>query len=63
MKPKQCPKCGSENIKEIVYGLPTEEFMESEEAKKYHFAGCIVMEDDPAWHCDKCGNDWGRNSE
>lgn len=53
----------SENIKEIVYGLPDPEFVKSENAKQYHFAGFIVTDDDPAWHCNTCGNELGRNSE
>ena len=60
MKPKECPKCESSDMKEIIYGLPAEDFLKSDEAKKYYCAGCIVTKDDPAWHCDKCDHEWGK---
>jgi len=64
MKSNQCPKCGSENVKEILYGLPKEEFEFSEEGKKYHFAGCTVTGNDPAWRCCniRCQNEWGKTN-
>lgn len=51
IKQKRCPKCGSKSIKEIFYGLPSPEFMESEKAKQYYFANRIETSNDPKWIC------------
>lgn len=48
IKPRQCPKCGSENIKEMLYGLPKPDF---EDGKQFYLAGCVVTDNDPKWIC------------
>ena len=49
-KPVKCPFCGSEDIKDIIYGLPSPDF----DYSKYISGGCCVMPDSPQWHCDNC---------
>ena len=49
-KPAKCPFCGSEDIKDIIYGLPSPDF----DYSKYISGGCCVMPDSPQWHCDNC---------
>ena len=49
-KPAQCPFCGSEDIKEIIYGLPSPDF----DYSKYIPGGCCRMPKSPRWHCDNC---------
>ena len=63
MKPKECPKCKSSDVKKIIFGLPSDDFAKSDEAKKYGWGGCIVGGDNPAWHCDKCGHEWGKTKD
>ena len=52
-----CPKCGSENNNEIIYGyvnmmpVVSESDDESVDDGPY-FGGCIVEEDGPTRHCD-----------
>ena len=49
-KPAKCPFCGSDDIKEIVYGMPRVDF----DYSRYISGGCVVMPDSPQWHCDNC---------
>ena len=49
-KPAKCPFCQSDDIKEIVYGLPSVDF----DYSRYIPGGCCVMPDSPKWHCDNC---------
>ena len=49
-KPAKCPFCGSDDIKEIIYGLPRVDF----DYSRYISGGCVVMPDSPKWHCDNC---------
>lgn len=47
----QCPNCHTgESLKEIRYGMPSDEFDES----KFHIGGC--MPGNATMHCTKC--DW-----
>jgi len=59
--PKKCPKCGSDSIAEILYGLPAyDEQMERDlEAGKIVLGGCCIFDDSPRWHCNKCEHEWG----
>ena len=47
-KPEKCPFCESDDIKEIVYGMPRVDF----DYSKYISGGCCVMP--YKWHCDNC---------
>ena len=49
-KPVKCPFCGSNDIKEIIYGMPRVDF----DYSRYISGGCVVMPDSPKWHCDNC---------
>ena len=49
-KPVKCPFCGSDDIKEIIYGLPSVNF----DYSRYISGSCCVMPDSPKWHCDNC---------
>jgi hypothetical protein len=59
-QPPPCPNCGSKNVVDIIYGLPTYETFLEAEAGKFHLGGCIVTGNDPQWHCNECGNEWGK---
>ena len=49
-KTAKCPFCGADDIKEIVYGMPSIDF----DYSRYISGGCVVMPDSPKWHCDNC---------
>ncbi len=56
-----CPACGSHNIARYLYGMPAmdEELKRDIENHKVICAGCCVTEDDPEYHCNVCGEDFG----
>jgi len=57
-KKKMCPKCGSNDIWRILYGL-IPNFDEKElEKNKVRLGGCIVSSDSPKWECGDCLYFW-----
>ena len=59
----KCPKCGSNNIVPIVYGMPSYELLEKEGMREVLLGGCIVNDLSPIWHCKDCQNYWGNYSD
>jgi len=59
-KKPACPKCGSNETRPIVYGLPTNWSRREAELGLVVLGGCKVWESRPLWDCSKCGNRWGR---
>jgi len=61
-RPK-CPKCGSEDVRAIQYGLPPPEVLENMVEESHRrgvvFGGCVVRQDAPTWACASCGHRWG----
>jgi YgiT-type zinc finger domain-containing protein len=56
---KQCPRCGSSNVAEILYGYPSPELMERRRDEPIVLGGCEIHPDGPAWRCLECGEEWG----
>ena len=67
MTEKTCPNCNGTNVAEIMYGLPTQKFMEELDKEKnkgkYRLGGCCISNDDPAFSCNDCGNLFGNREE
>lgn len=57
---KKCPNCGSKNIINIIYGLPTYELFKEEEQGKVKLGGCVIGLDDPEYTCKDCNHEWNR---
>jgi len=57
---KKCPKCDSESIAEILYGMPAfdEQMKRDIDSGKIVLGGCCVCDDDAKWHCNKCEYEW-----
>lgn len=53
-KPKKCPRCGSERIVEIIYGLPTSEAGEAAGRGELIIGGCMTGPGAPRWGCGAC---------
>jgi hypothetical protein len=51
--PRKCPKCGSDKIANIMYGLPNNSPSLQQEIRenKIVFGGCCITENDPSWKC------------
>ena len=62
MEKKSCPKCGSDDVATILWGLPIEdpELDKALEEKKIVLGGCVVSKNDPYWECNDCFNRWGK---
>lgn len=56
-----CPYCGSDNIAKYIYGLTIyDEELKQQEEGKIIFAGCLIKDDNPKYHCNDCGKDFGK---
>lgn len=56
---QSCPKCGSsQGVVPIVYGYPGEELMKKAQKGDVKLGGCIIGENNPNWHCNRCQTDW-----
>lgn len=58
----RCPKCGSEKIAPILYGMPAfdEEMEQKLKSQEHYLGGCCVTDSDPLYHCFGCGKDFGK---
>lgn len=58
-----CPNCGSDNVAEILWGLPsfTEELQKELAEGKVVLGGCCVSSDDPKFECNNCGQRFGKS--
>ena len=57
----KCPRCGSNNVCEILYGMPTGEAFELAEQGKLILGGCDIIMDDlpqPDYGCLDCKFEW-----
>ena len=58
MEKKKCPNCGSLNVIDIIYGLPTEEaFLLSEEGY-IKLGGCVINFPHSKYFCKNCEFEW-----
>lgn len=54
----KCFTCGSLDVAKIIYGYPTTEAFKEQEEGKIKLGGCVISEDSPQYHCNKCGESW-----
>ena len=59
----KCPKCKSENIIPIVWGYPTQELLDDDEAGRVISYGDLIPPNPPDSHCKSCGHEWMNNPE
>jgi hypothetical protein len=52
--PRACPKCGSDRVRVIVYGLAADLGMED-----VVLGGCCICPGLAEWSCGACGHAWG----
>ena len=55
---RRCPRCHSDEVLPIAYGLPSPEMVEESMAGRVKLAGCMVWPEAPDWHCVGCGHEW-----
>lgn len=58
-RPPRCPDCSSADARPIFYGEPPLDLDGSVERGEIALGGCVVGDNDPAWHCSGCGHRFG----
>ena len=53
-----CPRCSSQDVLPIVYGMPGSELVEQSIAGRVALGGCVIFPESPDWRCVQCGHDW-----
>jgi hypothetical protein len=56
--PPKCPRCHSDEVLPIAYGMPGPEMVEESAAGRVALGGCVTWPEAPDWRCVKCGHDW-----
>lgn len=56
--PQLCPQCGSERIRPILWGYPTDEAFERAERGEFVLGGCVVTPNAPNTACLDCQARW-----
>jgi hypothetical protein len=54
----RCPACGSNRVRAIVYGLPSEELMEDASRERVILGGCTIVDGRPMLACLDCERRW-----
>ena len=53
-----CPRCNSQGVIPILYGLPGPEMTQDSIAGRVKLGGCMVWPEAPDWHCARCAHEW-----
>jgi hypothetical protein len=61
---KRCPRCGSDDVLPIVYGLPSRQMFEDARDGRIILGGeasasAVFIGQSPAYGCDVCDYRWG----
>ena len=59
----QCPECGSREVAEILYGLPTREAAAAADRGEIALGGCFFNWGSARWRCLTCNAEWGVSDE
>lgn len=54
----KCPKCGSENVQDVVYGYLPFDLARNREEGRVVWGGLFMPEDAKAHQCADCGERW-----
>lgn len=57
---RRCPRCSSEVVVPIAYGLPSPEMVESSRRGELALGGCVRFGGAPDYTCRNCGHEWQR---
>ena len=56
--PSRCPRCRSDEVVPIVYGMLSPELVEESRAGRVALGGRVVFPESPEWRCVACGLEW-----
>ena len=57
-QPQRCIECGQPAVVRIVYGMPGPETWDAVSRGEIELGGCVIMDDNPDFHCTSCGARW-----
>ena len=57
-----CPKCKSNHVSQILYGMPTHEAFRMAERGKLILGGCEIVPGQPDYGCLDCNFRWSKRS-
>jgi hypothetical protein len=60
MESRDCERCSSREIAEIIYGLVTPDVEADYPDRRIILGGCVIEPTSPRWRCLSCGHSWGR---
>ena len=55
---RRCPRCHSDEVLPIAYGMPSPEMVEESAVGRVALGGCLVGPESPDWRCMLCGHEW-----
>jgi len=58
--PPPCPRCGATRTKRLIYGMVDYELLLELGPKEPDFELGWMTEPRRAWHCGRCGHQWGK---
>ena len=53
-----CPRCHSDEVIPIVYGMPTEETLKESRAGRVALGSRVAGPESPRWRCVACSFEW-----
>ncbi len=56
--PRRCPRCDSDEVVPILYGMPSPEMVEASRRGEMALGGCVVFPEAPNRTCRNCGHEW-----
>ena len=54
--PPACPRCHSDEVIPIAYGMPAPELLA--EPRRVALGDCVAWPEAPEWRCVTCGFEW-----
>jgi hypothetical protein len=54
----RCPRCHSDEVLPIAYGVPTPKMVEESKVGRMTLGGRVAWPGAPDWRCVVCGHEW-----
>ena len=55
---KRCPRCHSDEVIPVAYGVPTPKLVEEAMAGRVALGGRVAWPEAPDWRCVVCDHEW-----
>lgn len=62
MQAMTCPECGSNDVAEILWGMPAfdDNLREMLDSGRVYLGGCCITPESAEYHCNACGSEFGQ---